>query len=95
LWSIVNDARRVVLMLGGAVQELGLVVVRPRTFRGSAVGRQMEVAGVRAAPIVFLMSFLIGGIVAQQGAFQLAYFGAAVFTWTLSASCRFARSRRS
>ena len=44
------------------------------------MGRQIEVAGVRAVPIILLMSFLIGGIIAQQGAFQLNYFGAAVFT---------------
>jgi phospholipid/cholesterol/gamma-HCH transport system permease protein len=40
----------------------------------------MEVTGVRAVPIIFLMSFLIGGIVAQQGAFQLQFFGATIFT---------------
>jgi phospholipid/cholesterol/gamma-HCH transport system permease protein len=78
--SVSKDARRLLLMLGGAVQEFATVLVRPRTFRASAVGRQIEVAGVRAVPIVFLMSFLIGGIVAQQGAFQLQFFGAAVFT---------------
>ena len=78
--SVSKDARRLLLMLGGAVQEFAIVLVRPRTFRASAVGRQIEVAGVRAVPIVFLMSFLIGGIVAQQGAFQLQFFGAAVFT---------------
>jgi phospholipid/cholesterol/gamma-HCH transport system permease protein len=73
------DARRLLLILGGAVQEFALVLARPSTFRSSAVGRQMEVAGVRAVPIVLLMSFLIGGIVAQQGAFQLKYFGATIF----------------
>jgi phospholipid/cholesterol/gamma-HCH transport system permease protein len=73
------DARRLLLILGGAVQELAIVAAKPWTFRSSAVGRQMEVAGVRAVPIVLLMSFLIGGIVAQQGAFQLKYFGATIF----------------
>ena len=73
------DARRLLRILGGAVQELGLVLAKPWTFRASAIGRQVEVAGVRAVPIVLLMSFLIGGIVAQQGAFQLKYFGATIF----------------
>ena len=78
--GVAEDGRRLVNMLGRSVQEFASVFVRPSSFRASAVARQIEIAGVRAAPIVFMMSFLIGGIVAQQGAFQLAYFGAAVFT---------------
>lgn len=78
--SVLEDARRLLRILGGTVRELGAVIVRPSAFRASAVGRQMEVAGVRAVPIIFLMSFLIGGIVAQQGAFQLRFFGATIFT---------------
>ncbi len=78
--SVLDDARRLLVILGGTVGEFASVIVRPSSFRASAVGRQIEMAGVRAAPIVFLMSFLIGGIVAQQGAFQLQFFGAAVFT---------------
>jgi phospholipid/cholesterol/gamma-HCH transport system permease protein len=78
--SVWGDARRLLLILGGAVQEFLSIVVQPSTFRGSAVGRQMEMAGVRAVPIICLMSFLIGGIIAQQGAFQLQFFGAAIFT---------------
>jgi phospholipid/cholesterol/gamma-HCH transport system permease protein len=67
-------------MLGGAVRELVQVLLRPATFRAMAVARQVELAGVRAVPIILLMSFLIGCIVAQQGAFQLRFFGASVFT---------------
>ena len=78
--SVVADARRLLLILGGTVQELVSIVIRPSQFRASAVGRQIEVSGVRAVPIILLMSLLIGGIVAQQGAFQLQFFGAAVFT---------------
>jgi phospholipid/cholesterol/gamma-HCH transport system permease protein len=78
--SVLEDARRLLLVLGGTVQELGAVIARPSTFRGSAIGRQIEVTGVRAVPIICLMSFLIGGIVAQQGAFQLQFFGASIFT---------------
>jgi phospholipid/cholesterol/gamma-HCH transport system permease protein len=78
--SVLADARRLLLILGGAVQEFAAVLVHPSRFRSSAVGRQMEVAGVRAVPIIGLMSFLIGGIIAQQGAFQLRFFGATIFT---------------
>jgi phospholipid/cholesterol/gamma-HCH transport system permease protein len=78
--SVIEDGRRLLLILGGTVREFGSVILRPSTFRGRAVMRQIEVTGVRAVPIIFLMSFLIGGIVAQQGAFQLQFFGATLFT---------------
>lgn len=49
--------------------------------RGSfaAIFNQMEQIGVRAVPIIILMSLAIGAIVAQQAAFQLRVFGAEVF----------------
>jgi phospholipid/cholesterol/gamma-HCH transport system permease protein len=78
--SVWADARRLLVILGGTVQELGSILFHPARFRASAIARQIEVSGVRAVPIILLMSFLIGGIVAQQGAFQLRFFGAAVFT---------------
>lgn len=78
--SVAADAQRLLLILGGAVREVGSILMHPRSFRASAVGRQIEVTGVRAVPIVCIMSLLIGGIVAQQGAFQLRFFGATIFT---------------
>jgi phospholipid/cholesterol/gamma-HCH transport system permease protein len=45
----------------------------------AAIVHQIDRMGVRAVPIILLMSFLIGAIIAQQGAFQLRYFGAEVF----------------
>jgi phospholipid/cholesterol/gamma-HCH transport system permease protein len=35
--------------------------------------------GVGAVPVIVLMSGIIGAIIAQQGAFQLRYFGAEIF----------------
>jgi phospholipid/cholesterol/gamma-HCH transport system permease protein len=78
--SVSEDARRLLNMLGAVVQELGYTIRHPSTFRTTAVIKQMEVAGLRAVPIVAVMSVLIGGIIAQQGAFQLRFFGAAIFT---------------
>ena len=78
--SVTRDAETLLRMLGGTVQEFGRVVVHPLSFRVMAVLRQAELTGVRAVPIIVVMSFLIGCIVAQQGAFQLRFFGASVFT---------------
>jgi len=77
--SVAADARRLLAVLGAVMSELGHVLVHPSSARGHAIVRQMEMIGLRAVPIVALMSFIIGAILAQQSAFQLRYFGAEVF----------------
>ena len=59
------------------------VITHPRRFRFNAVTQQFEVVGVHALAIVGLMSFLVGIVIAQQGAVQLRQFGAEVFTINL------------
>jgi phospholipid/cholesterol/gamma-HCH transport system permease protein len=59
------------------------VIRRPRHFRLNAVVTRFDVVGVRALGIIGLMSFLIGIVIAQQGAVQLAQFGAEVYTINL------------
>jgi phospholipid/cholesterol/gamma-HCH transport system permease protein len=59
------------------------VIRRPRKFRVNAVVQRFDVVGVRALGIIGLMSFLIGIVIAQQGAVQLAQFGAEVYTINL------------
>jgi len=59
------------------------VILNPKRFRGNAVIRQFEVVGLDALAIVGLMSFLIGIVIAQQGAIQLRQFGAEVYTINL------------
>jgi len=69
--------------LGATALALLAVIRHPRRFRFNAVIQQFEVVGVAALPIVGLMSFLIGLVIAQQGAVQLRQFGAEVFTINL------------
>ena len=45
----------------------------------AAIVNQIDRMGVGAIPVVVLMSAIVGAIVAQQGAYQLAYFGADIF----------------
>jgi len=59
------------------------VVRHPSRFRFNATVHRFEVVGVQALAIVGLMSFLIGIVIAQQGAVQLRQFGAEVFTINL------------
>ena len=59
------------------------LIRHPRRFRFNAMTRQFEVVGVQSLAIIGLMSFLIGIVIAQQGAVQLRQFGAEVFAINL------------
>ena len=54
-------------------------IARPSTLAFRETVRQVYQTGVQAIPIVCLISFLMGVVVAYQGATQLAKFGADVF----------------
>jgi len=68
---------------GGVLVAWAQLVLHPSRWRMNAVIRQFEVVGVEALGIIGLMSFLIGIVIAQQGAIQLRQFGAEVFTINL------------
>jgi len=55
------------------------VVRHPRRFRLRAVLREIEIGGFDALPIIGLTAFLLGVVVAYQGADQLRHYGANVF----------------
>ncbi len=59
------------------------VIRDPSRFRLNAVVQRFEVVGVTAFGIIGLMSFLIGLVIAQQGAVQLQQFGFESFTINL------------
>lgn len=54
-----------------------------RRIRWNAIVTRFQAVGVDALPIIGLMSFLIGIVIAQQGAVQLRQFGLEVFTINL------------
>jgi len=68
-----------VAFLGELASALVRVIVNPQRFRGTAVINQLEQIAYRGVPIIVLISFLVGCIVAQQGIFQLVRFGATPF----------------
>ncbi|TAD72948.1 MAG: ABC transporter permease, partial [Sphingomonadales bacterium] len=59
------------------------VIRHPTRFPIKALVHQMELVGVSALPIIGLMSFLIGIVIAQQGSVQLEQFGAEALTVNL------------
>lgn len=77
--SFYDDFIAAMYILGSAVRGTQLKRDRSAGISPAAIVNQMDHMGVRAVPIITLMSFLIGGIIAQQGAFQLRYFGAEIF----------------
>jgi phospholipid/cholesterol/gamma-HCH transport system permease protein len=69
--------------IGQNVKAVFELMLNPRRFRIHAVVQHFDMVGVRALGIIGLMSFLIGIVIAQQGAVQLRQFGAEVFTVNL------------
>ncbi|MFQ5774964.1 MAG: MlaE family lipid ABC transporter permease subunit [Kiloniellaceae bacterium] len=80
---VCREARDLVSFLGLTVIALVRLLLRPWRIRGVALASQMEQSGLNALPIVGLISFLIGVVLAYQGADQLARFGAQIFTVNL------------
>jgi phospholipid/cholesterol/gamma-HCH transport system permease protein len=72
-------------LLGLFISRLGRAILRPREFRLTALAHHCEAVGLQAVPIVTLMSFLIGIVLAFQGAAQLRAFGAEIFVVDLIA----------
>ena len=78
--------------IGETIGFQGLVVLRlatslrhPSRLRLTALAHHMQEAGLNAVPIVALMGFLIGVVLAFQGASQLQQFGAEIYVVDLIA----------
>ena len=70
----------------GLILETGLrVAVQPRRWRMTALVANLERTGLDAVPIIALLTFLIGAVVAFLGATVLQNFGASIFTVDLVA----------
>lgn len=61
---------------GAFIGALARIVAHPSRLRLTSILHHVEQAGLRAVPIVTLISILIGAILTQQGVFQLKAFGA-------------------
>jgi phospholipid/cholesterol/gamma-HCH transport system permease protein len=66
-------------ILGATVRGGQLKLGRSHGVSFAAIVHQLDRMAVGALPVIILMSFIIGAIIAQQGAFQLRYFGAEIF----------------
>jgi phospholipid/cholesterol/gamma-HCH transport system permease protein len=77
--DIARQAGGLVTFLGESTIALGRFFVGKAKFRRSDLWLTIQQCGVDALPIVTLISFLVGLILAFVGAVQLAMFGAQIF----------------
>lgn len=66
-------------MTGSILNAAARVARHPTSFRFTSLIHQLEQVCWRAVPIILLITFLIGCIIAQQGIFHFRKFGADVF----------------
>jgi phospholipid/cholesterol/gamma-HCH transport system permease protein len=72
-------SRNMVGFFGQIVVTLGRVLLRPERIRFVSFVSHLEQTGLNALPIVGLLSFLVGVVLAYQGVDQLRKFGADMF----------------
>ena len=75
-----HDAVALVSFIGLILLTLARALPNPRRWRATSLFFHIEQTGLDAVPIVALLSFLVGAVVAFLGATVLRDFGASVFT---------------
>ena len=73
------EAKSLVNFFGLTIIAFASAIAKPRRFRPIALINQIEQTGFNAVLIVCLLNFLIGVVIAYQGAVQLRQFGAEIF----------------
>ena len=79
VWEKVEHTLGFLAFLGETTVVLLKVLLRPSHIRWRILFANIESAGLNAMPIVGLLSFLIGVVIAYQGGNQLLYYGANIF----------------
>jgi phospholipid/cholesterol/gamma-HCH transport system permease protein len=74
--NAMDDLTVFLQMLGALFMALVGVLRRPRSLRITSLVYQLYKVGWQAIPIIVLITFLIGAIIAQQGFFHFRKFGA-------------------
>jgi phospholipid/cholesterol/gamma-HCH transport system permease protein len=84
-WTILKDLYTQISFCGELLADLAGALRRPSSIRWSDAFRVADAAGVNALPIITLMGFLIGLILAFQSAVPLKTFGAELYVADLVA----------
>lgn len=75
---MITDFGALLAFVGEVFLRIADSVLHPSRIRLTPLVHQVEMVGMRAVPIVGLISFLIGAVVVNQGAVQLRRFGAEI-----------------
>jgi phospholipid/cholesterol/gamma-HCH transport system permease protein len=75
-FSATEDVSVFLQMLGALASAMFGTLLRPRSLRVKSLVYHLHQVGWRAIPIIALVTFLIGAIIAQQGIFHFRKFGA-------------------
>ena len=81
-----KTTREIVGFMGLVFETLFRTMLNPKRLRITSTAYHMEQTGLNAVPIVCMITFLIGAVMAYQGAEQLRRFGAEVFAVNLVAA---------
>lgn len=74
-----TTCKDILVFVGAAIEGLSRDIAKPSKARWDSLPRLFERCGTDATPIVVLLSFLMGCIMAFQSAIQLRKFGANIF----------------
>ena len=85
VYKLWQDTLQLLGFIGLILQTLARNLFRPKQWRITPVVAHIEQIGLNAAPIVVLLTFMVGAVVAFLGATVLANFGAGIFTVDLVA----------
>ena len=79
------DSKQLLGFIGLILETFARSIFRPKRWRVTPMVAHIEQTGLDAAPIVALLTFLVGAVVAFLGATVLKSFGATIFTVDLVA----------
>jgi phospholipid/cholesterol/gamma-HCH transport system permease protein len=82
-WTWLGDLRQQIEFIGEVTLGIMKSLFRPRRMHWKEVFRVFELAGVNALPVVSLLTFLVGMVIAFESAQPLAQLGAQVFVANL------------
>lgn len=75
-----HEALHWLAFLGMVLEALLTTALNPRKWRFTSTVAHIDTSGYQAVPIIFLLNFLVGAVVAFLGATVLEQFGATIFT---------------
>ena len=79
IYDIKDDVLYGMHILGATISGAQMKLGRGHAVNPAAIANQIDRMGVGSIPIIVLMSAVVGAIIAQQGAFQLRWFGAEIY----------------